>query len=207
MEGETSAAWKKPVINVAAICGSLRRASFNRGLVRSAIEICDGEPIEGMRIELIDISSLPFLNTDLEVGGAYPPAVEAFRGKIREADAILFASPEYNYSLSGPLKNAIDWASRPPNSWADKAAAIISAGGNFGGGRAQYHLRQVGVYLDLHFINKPELFVYAFQPPEKFDSDGNLIDRETKERLKKILLSLLAFTRRLQGRSEDSGSG
>lgn len=98
----------------------------------------------------------------------------------------------------GPLKNAIDWASRAPNCWADKPAAVVSAGGNFGGGRAQYHLRQVGVFLDLHFINKPELFVHAFQPPPKFDSDGNLIDPDTKERLKQVLLSLQAFTLRLQ---------
>lgn len=102
-------------------------------------------------------------------------------------------------AVPAPLKNAIDWASRPPNVWADKAAAIISAGGNFGGGRGQYHLRQTGVYLDLHFINKPELFVYAFQPPAKFDAHGNLIDAEVKERLKQVLLSLQKFTLRLRG--------
>lgn len=102
--------------------------------------------------------------------------------------------------FSGPLKNAIDWASRAPNVWADKPAAIVSAGGGFGGGRSQYHLRQVGVFLNLHFINKPELFVKAFEPPQKFDSDGNLIDPETKEKLKQILLSLQAFTYRLQSK-------
>lgn len=101
--------------------------------------------------------------------------------------------------LLGPLKNAIDWASRPPNIWADKAAAIVSAGGGFGGGRSQYHLRQTGVYLDLHFINKPEFFLNAFQPPIKFDSNGNLLDVAAKERLKEVLLSLQAFTLRLQG--------
>ena len=100
----------------------------------------------------------------------------------------------------GPLKNAIDWASRPPNVMADKPAAIISAGGGFGGGNSQLHLRQVGVFLDLHFINKPELFVHAFQPPPKFDRDGNLIDPEIKERLKQLLLSLKAFTLRLQNK-------
>lgn len=96
--------------------------------------------------------------------------------------------------LAAPLKNAIDWASRPPNVWADKPAAIISAGGGFGGGRAQYHLRQIGVYLDLHFINKPEFFLNAFQPPAKFDSEGNLIDADTEERIKQVLLALQAFT-------------
>jgi chromate reductase, NAD(P)H dehydrogenase (quinone) len=100
---------------------------------------------------------------------------------------------------TGPLKNAIDWASRGQNCWADKAAAIVSAGGGFGGGRSQYHLRQVGVFLDLHFINKPELFVQAFQPPQKFDTDGNLIDADIKVRLRQVILSLQAFTLRLKG--------
>lgn len=187
----------KPVIKVAAICGSLRKASFNRGLIRCAIQLCN-ESIPGMQIEHVDIEPLPFVNTDLEIDGKYPPSVEAFRRKILEADSILFASPEYNYSLSAPLKNAIDWASRPPNVWADKPAAIVSAAGGSGGSRAQYHLRQVGVFLNLHFINKPELFIQAFQPPKKFDNDGNLIDPETKEKLKNLLLSLLAFTHRLR---------
>ncbi|XP_018469473.1 NADPH:quinone oxidoreductase isoform X2 [Raphanus sativus] len=150
-------------------------------------------------IEYIDISPLPFINTDLEINGTYPAVVEAFRQKILEADSILFASPEYNYSVSAPLKNAIDWASRPPNVWADKPAAIISTGGIFGGGVSQYHLRQIGVFLDLHFINKPEFTLNAFQPPEKFDVEGNLVDEPAKERLKKVLISLQEFTIRLQG--------
>ncbi|XP_020585573.1 NADPH:quinone oxidoreductase-like [Phalaenopsis equestris] len=186
----------KPPIKVVAISGSLRRASFNSGLIRSAVELCE-RSIEGIEIEHVDISELPLINTDLEVNGTYPPVVEAFRRKIAEADAFLFASPENNYSVAAPLKNAIDWASRPPNVWAGKAAAVVSSGGGFGGGRSQYHLRQIGVFLDLHFINKPELFVQAFQPPKKFDENGNLIDLEVKERLKQILLSLKAFTLRL----------
>ncbi|XP_010276653.1 PREDICTED: NADPH:quinone oxidoreductase-like [Nelumbo nucifera] len=194
---ERSVVAAKPVIKVAALCGSLRKASFNRGLLRSAIEICR-ESINGMQIEYVDIEPLPFINTDLEVNGTYPPVVEAFRQKILEADSILFASPEYNYSVTPPLKNAIDWASRPPNVWADKPAAIISTGGGLGGGRAQYHLRQIGVYVDLHFINKPEFMLRAFEPPKKFDSDGNLIDPEAKEKLKQVLLSLQAFTLRLK---------
>ncbi|VVA29544.1 PREDICTED: NADPH [Prunus dulcis] len=184
------------LIRVAALSGSLRKSSYNRGLIRSAIEISKTS-INGLQIEYIDISPLPLLNTDLEGKGSFPPAIEAFRQKILEADSILFASPEYNYSFTAPLKNAIDWASRPPNVWADKAAAIVSAGGDFGGGRSQYHLRQVGVFLDLHFINKPEFFLNAFQPPTKFDSDGNLIDEQAKERLKEVLLSLQAFSLKL----------
>ncbi|KAK3409073.1 hypothetical protein EUGRSUZ_J01178 [Eucalyptus grandis] len=187
------------VIKVAAICGSLRKASFNRGLLRSAVEISE-RSANGMQVELIDVSPLPMINTDLEVDGRFPPAVEAFRRKVLEADSILFASPEYNYSVAPPLKNAIDWGSRPPNVWAGKAAAIVSAGGGFGGGRAQYHLRQIGVFVDLHFINKPEFVVNAFQPPTKFDGEGNLVDPETKERLKQVLQALHRLTLQLQGR-------
>ncbi|KAL3349278.1 hypothetical protein AABB24_022423 [Solanum stoloniferum] len=185
------------VIKVVALCGSLREASYNRGLLNAAMEICK-DSIKGMEIEYVDISSLPFTNEDLEVNGTYPDDVEFFRKKIEEADCFLFASPEYNYSVTAPLKNAIDWASRPPNVWADKSAAIVSAGGNFGGGRAHYHLRQIGIYIDLHFINKPELFVFAFESPPKFDSNGVLIHEETKHKLKPVLLALQAFALRLK---------
>lgn len=102
--------------------------------------------------------------------------------------------------MVAPLKNAIDWASRPPNAWADKPAAIISTGGSAGGERAQYHLRQVGVFLNIHFINKPLFCINAFGPPTKFDKDGNLVNEEVKERLKQVLLALHAFTLRLQGK-------
>lgn len=158
--------------------------------------------IDGLEIEYVDISSLPFLNTDLEVDGTYPPSVEAFRRKILAADSMLFASPEYNYSVSGPLKNALDWASRPPNVCADKVAAVVSASGGSAGRRSQYHLRQIGVFLNLHFINKPEFFLNGREPPAKFDSNSNLIDDSTKEILKEVLLSLYAFTVRLQGKKE-----
>ncbi|KAF2323743.1 hypothetical protein GH714_036799 [Hevea brasiliensis] len=162
-----------------------------------AIELSK-ESVNGMQIEQIDISQLPLLSTDLIVNGTYPPVVEAFRQKLLKADSFLFASPEFNYSLTAPLKNAIDWASLAPNCWGDKAAAVVSAAGSFGGGRSHYHLRQIGVYLDLHFINKPEFFLNAFQPPAKFDDDGNLVDAEAKERLKEILVALRDFTLRLQ---------
>jgi chromate reductase len=192
-----------------------------------------------LQVDHVDISELPLLNTDLEVGGGFPPAVEAFRAKVRAADCFLFASPEYNYSISGrdpilkselrtkyfllnsasltacsgrfslagPLKNALDWGSRPPNCFADRAAAILSASGGSGGSRSQYHIRQVGVFLDIHFINKPEIFTKAHQPPNKFDDDGNLIDPETKEQLRKMLLSLKAFALRLQGKTASSEQG
>ncbi|CAL4914507.1 unnamed protein product [Urochloa decumbens] len=219
---EASATAAKPVLRVAAICGSIRKGSWHRGLIRAAAEVCE-ESIPGLRIDDVDVADLPMLNTDLETDGGrgfpvklchtvvvihikhitfsltFPPAVEAFRARVRDADCFLFASPEYNYSITSPLKNALDWASRGVNLWADKPGAIVCAGANFGGGRSSYHLRQVGVFLDIHFINKPELFVWAFYEPDKyFDGDGNLIHAETRERLKQVLLSLQAFTLRLQ---------
>ncbi|KAM1157840.1 hypothetical protein ACFX15_027882 [Malus domestica] len=200
----------KSLIRVAAVCGSLRKASYNRGLIRYAIELSKTS-ISGLEIDYVDISELPFLNTDLqgEKEKSFPPAVEALRQKILEADSIVFCFSRVQLlhlrwnvltlTMSGPLKNAIDWASRPPNVWADKAAAVVNASGDFGGGRAQYHLRQVGVSLDLHFINKPEFFLKGLQHnPPKFDRDGNLIDEQAKENLKEVLLSLQAFTLRLQ---------
>uniref|UniRef100_K4AG05 NAD(P)H dehydrogenase (quinone) n=1 Tax=Setaria italica TaxID=4555 RepID=K4AG05_SETIT len=128
-----------------------------------------------------------------------PTAAGASRPPSRRS-APASATPTASSSpRPSPLKNALDWASRGVNCWADKPAAIVCAGGNFGGGRSSYQLRQVGVFLDIHFINKPELFVFAFSEPDKFfDGDGNLIHAETRERLKQVLLSLQAFTLRLQ---------
>ncbi|KAB2627393.1 hypothetical protein D8674_021011 [Pyrus ussuriensis x Pyrus communis] len=168
---------KNSLIKVLAVCGSLRKASYNRGLIRYAIELSKTS-ISGLEIEYVDISELPFLNTDLqgEKDKSFPPAVETFRQKILEADSIFFASSEYNYSIS-----------------------VVSASGDFGGGQAQYHLRQVGVSVDLHFINKPEFFLNGLQHnPPKFDRDGNVIDEQAKENLKEVLLSLQSFTLRLQ---------
>lgn len=101
--------------------------------------------------------------------------------------------------LLAPLKNAIDWASRPPNVWGDKAAAIVSASGGSRGVRSQYHLRQIGVFLDIHFINKPEFFLSAYEPPSKFDANGDLIDADVRDKLKALLLALRAFALRLRG--------
>eukprot|EP00252_Welwitschia_mirabilis_P015648 TRINITY_DN3459_c0_g1_i1.p1 TRINITY_DN3459_c0_g1~~TRINITY_DN3459_c0_g1_i1.p1 ORF type:complete len:104 (-),score=25.69 TRINITY_DN3459_c0_g1_i1:23-334(-) len=95
------------------------------------------------------------------------------------------------------LKNAIDWASRSPNVMAGKPAAIMSAAGQLGGARAQYHLRQIGVYLDLHFVNKPELFVNGYSTPKPFDDDGNLVDEDIRARVKKLLLALQELATKL----------
>ncbi|RWR88815.1 NADPH:quinone oxidoreductase-like protein [Cinnamomum micranthum f. kanehirae] len=109
------------------------------------------------------------------------------------------------YAISTPLKNGIDRSSRPPNVWAGKLAAIISTGGGFGGGGSLYHLQQIVVFFDLHFINRPELCIIEFKPPQKFDSDGNLIHNESNEKLEQDLLSLQAFTHRLKGKSRNCG--
>ncbi|KAF0904938.1 hypothetical protein E2562_038770 [Oryza meyeriana var. granulata] len=156
---EVTAAAAKPTLRVASICGSLCKDSWHRGLLRAAAEVSE-ESIPGLRVEHVDISALPMLNTDLETddgnGFSLPPSRPS---ATRSARPTASSSPR-----PSPLKNALDWASRGSNCWGDRTAAIVSAGGDFGGGRSSYHLRQVGVYLDLHFINKPELFVKGFHP-------------------------------------------
>ncbi|KEH33059.1 PTI1-like tyrosine-kinase [Medicago truncatula] len=189
------------VIKIACLSGSLRKGSFHTGLIRHAIHlnIFGDVDVDDMEFVYVDISNLPLLNTDLEEEGTFPLEVEDFRDYILGADSFLFASPEYNYSISAPLKNALDWGSRPPNVWAGKTAAIVSVGGAFGGGKAQHHLRQIGVFLDIHFINKPEFHLDVFKHPDKFDDDGDLVDEEIKNRFKEVLVSLKEFTLQLQG--------
>ncbi|KAL3693250.1 hypothetical protein R1sor_006901 [Riccia sorocarpa] len=172
-------------LKILGISGSLRTGSSHRGLLRAAAEIVNKE-FPDVSFEIVDISNLPFVNTDLEVNGTYPESVTEFRAKVLAADGFLFACPEYNYSVPGVLKNALDWASRPPNVWADKGAAVVSTGGGAGGARSSYHLRQTAVYIDLHFINKPEMFVKLFEPPQKFDQDGNLIDKTAEKILREV---------------------
>ena len=165
---------------VLGICGSLRRFSTNMGLLRYAR---DHAPA-GMEIEIADLSDVPFYNADIT---EKPEAVQTLLRQMQQADALLFGCPEYNYSIAPPLKNALDWASREPDNdlLAGKPAAIMGAGGGMGTSRAQYHLRQVGVFLDLHFINKPEIFCNA--KSDSFDSNGDLVD----ERIQGLVLQQL----------------
>jgi len=178
-------------LKVVGICGSLRKGSTNLGLLRYAQE---NSP-EGMEIKIADLSEVPFFNADLE---DKPGAVQTLLSDIEAADALLLACPEYNYSLAPALKNALDWASREPDNrlLAGKPAAILGAGGGMGSARAQYHLRQVCVFLDLRLLNKPEVFCNAFAGG--FDDSGNLLDGTLQQLVKAQLDELQNWAQRLR---------
>ena len=180
-------------ISILGFAGSLRKGSYNKALLRAALELLP----EDAELEIFDLEGIPPYNQDLD--NNLPPRVREFKEKIRTADAILVATPEYNYSMAGVLKNAIDWASRPPgdNSFEGKPAAIISASiGMLAGARAQYHLRQTFVFLDVHPINRPEVMVpFA---ADKIDANGKVTDEKTRQKIKESLKSLVAWTRRLK---------
>ncbi|MGS0740272.1 NADPH-dependent FMN reductase [Glaciimonas sp. GG7] len=180
-------------INILGISGSLRHGSFNTAALRAAIELAP----DGVNITQADISQFPLYNEDVKAQG-FPPVVELFRQQIRNADAILFVTPEYNYSVPGVLKNAIDWASRPPEQpFAGKPAAIMGASpGALGSARAQYHLRQIAVFLDLKMLNGPEVMIGS--AADRFDSAGTLIHAPTREFIKKMLVALQDWTLKLQ---------
>jgi chromate reductase, NAD(P)H dehydrogenase (quinone) len=180
-------------MKVLGISGSLRKGSFNSAALRAA----QGLTPEGMTIERAEIGDLPLYNEDVKAQG-FPSPAERLRAQIAAADAILFVTPEYNYSISGVLKNAIDWASRPPNQPFDgKPVAVMGASpGLFGTARAQYHLRQMLVFLNAHLVNRPEVMIG--QASAKFDQDGNLTDEQTKEFIHKLLVSLGDWTERLK---------
>ena len=183
-------------LNILAFAGSLRKDSYNKMLLRAAVDLAPKDAT----IKLFDLEEIPPFNQDFEQSP--PERVKDFKAKIKAADAILIVTPEYNYSVPGVLKNAIDWCSRPvgDNSWEGKPVAIMSAStGMLGGARAQYHLRQIFVTLDMRPINKPEIMVnFAAQ---KFDEKGNLTDDKTKELIRTLLTALVTWTRRLQASS------
>jgi len=180
---------EKKGITVLGICGSLRAGSFNKAALRTAIEL---KPL-GMTIETADIGSIPLYDEDVRALG-FPPPVEKLRAQIAAADALLFVTPEYNYSMSGVLKNAIDWASRPPDQpFAGKPAAIMgAAAGMAGSARAQYDLRRSCVFLDIHPLNKPE--VQIGQAQTKFDAAGRLTDDVARGLISDMLVALEKWT-------------
>jgi chromate reductase len=179
-------------ISVLGICGSLRKGSYNMATLRTAIAL---KPAD-MTVTVADISTLPLYNEDVRAEG-FPPPVETLRQQIAKADALLFACPEYNYSMTGVLKNAIDWASRPPDQpFAGKPCAIIgAAAGMAGSARAQYDLRRSMVFLDMHPLNKPEVLIGQAQT--KFDEQGNLNDEVARNLIRDVMANLAAFARQI----------
>jgi chromate reductase, NAD(P)H dehydrogenase (quinone) len=180
-------------INILGFAGSLRKDSYNRALLRAAVEVVPKDAF----IEVFELDGIPPFSQDLE--SAVPEKVQEFKRKIKEADAILIVTPEYNYSMPGVLKNAIDWASRPRggNSFENKPVAIMSAStGILGGARAQYHLRQSLVFLNTYPVNKPEIFVTL--AAQKFDDKGKLVDQKTGELIAELLGNLVSWTRKLE---------
>jgi len=181
-------------VHVLGISGSLRKASHNTGLLRAALGILP----EGLTLEIAGIDSLPLFNSDLETPGEPAPVTE-LKSRIAAADALLIATPEYNYSVTGALKNAIDWASRPLKTAPlnAKPLAMMGAGGAQGTVRAQMHLRQILLHNGALILPKPELYVYRSR--EKFDQAGELTDDHTRESLRTLLEALGSWTRRMRG--------
>jgi len=177
-------------VSVIGICGSLRRASYNMAALRTAI----AQKPAGMSVTVADISQIPLYDEDVRTQG-FPAPVETLRRQIAAADAVLFACPEYNYSMTGVLKNAIDWASRPPDQpFAGKPCAIIgAAAGMAGSARAQYDLRRSCVFLDMHPLNKPEVLIA--QAHTKFDAEGNLLDEVARNLIRDLMANLAGWVR------------
>jgi len=180
-------------IHILGFAGSLRQGSLNHGLLRAAKELL---PID-TNLEIYDLSAIPLFNADIKASGE-PESVNKFKRRIKVADALLIATPEYNYSIPGVLKNAIDWASYPLNRspFNDKPLAIMGAGGRLGTLRAQLHLRDIAQHLNMHVLNNPEVMVARAW--ERFDQNGNLTDPETRQRIAKLLQALVDWTRRLK---------
>jgi chromate reductase, NAD(P)H dehydrogenase (quinone) len=181
------------IFRILGFAGSLRKSSYNKALLRTAGELLP----KNAELEIFDLEDIPLFNADLE---QQPPAkVKEFKAKIKAADALLIASPEYNYSIPGVLKNAIDWGSRPhgDNSFDDKPVAIMGASiGMLGTARAQYHLRQSCVFLNAHPLNRPEVMVPFAQ--DKINKGGKMTDEPTRARIKELIESLAVWTHRLK---------
>jgi chromate reductase len=181
------------IVSILGFAGSLRKDSYNRSLLRAALELVPKDA----KLEVFDLDGIPPFNQDLE--NQPSEKVKEFKAKIRAADAILIATPEYNYSIPGILKNAIDCASRPygDNAFEHKPVAIMGASpGMLGTARAQYHLRQCFVFLTCFALNQPEVMVSFAQ--EKIDKDGKVTDQKTRDKIRELLESLVAWTKRLK---------
>jgi chromate reductase len=180
-------------LKIVGIAGSLRLGSFNAAALRAAKELAPA----GMTIDIFDIAPIPLYNEDVKVQ-SFPPVVADLRARIKAADGLLLATPEYNYSTSGVLKNAIDWASRPPEQPFDgKPIALMGAsGGALGTARAQYHLRQMFIFLNAHMLNRPEVMIGG--ATSKFDAEGKLTDQATRDFLGTMLTAFKAWIEKLR---------
>jgi chromate reductase len=182
-----------PVVTALGISGSLRKGSYNTAALRAAAELLPDQ----MTLDVADIAQFPLYNEDVRQAG-FPAPVQKLRDQILAADALLFVTPEYNYSVPGVLKNAIDWASRPPNQPFDgKPVGIMGVTPSlWGTTRAQYHLRQSCVYLNMLPLNKPEVLVAGAM--SKFDAELRLTDKTTRDLIAQLLVALRDWTRRLR---------
>ena len=177
-------------IHVLGFSGSLRKGSYNTAALQNAYQLLP----EGVSLEIFDLSSIPLYNADVEALG-FPESVQLFRERIAAANALLIATPEYNYSIPGVLKNAIDWASRPAGKSPlnGKPVAIMGASTSaFGTVRAQTHLRQVCLFNDMHPLNKPQVLI--MQAKDKFDEQGRLTDEATRGFIREMLMALKSWT-------------
>jgi chromate reductase len=180
-------------VQILGIAGSLRRQSYNRSALRAASQLLP----PGATLDTFELDSIPGFNEDEERNP--PPKVVELKRRVRAADAVLFVTPEYNYSVPGVLKNAIDWASRPygDSAWSEKATAVMGASiGMFGTARAQYHLRQMFVFLNMYAINQPEVMIG--NAAERFAPDGSLTDETSKDLIRKLLANLVEWADRVR---------
>ncbi len=180
-------------IKVAGFAGSLRKASFNRALLRAAVELAPA----GMTIEVLEIRGIPVYDADVEAEGDPAPVAE-FKRAVDAADGLLIATPEYNYGVPGVTKNVIDWASRPPRKSVldGKPVAVMGATpGMWGTARGQAQLRQAFTFTNSYAMQQPEILVA--RAGEKFDADGRLVDDTTREYLGKFLVAFAAWIERV----------
>ena len=176
--------------NVAVVVGSLRKESFNRKVAKALIELAPAS----LKLEIVEIGQLPHYNQDEDEAGRIPAAWSAFRQRIKAADAVIFVTPEYNRSVPGVLKNAIDVGSRPygQSVWDRKPAGIISVSpGVIGGFGANHHLRQSLVFLNMPAMQQPE--AYIGNAAQLFDASGKLTNESTRGFLQKFLGAFVAW--------------